>query len=1019
MNTGRKAVTNAQGDYEIPYLVPGTYQLACSATGFEKFVAQEVALVGHETRRLDIQMHVGAASTQVTVTAGAAAISTEGAQITGGIAQDAYKDSPESGAAYIPAAQIIMLPMVQDVQGSQALVIQGLYCTQLTESLDGVEADAVTMSHDTHLMQDLQATTANAPAEFSRAVDFTVSGKSGGNRFHGSAEWDQINSALDARFALNSTKPKFKTSFAYGELGGPLKKDRTFFYFGYTLVEVPAATFYNQTVPDNLERQGNFSELSTTLKNPYTGVTFPGNVINIPLSSVATKMQQLYIPPPNQGAGGIVANNFGFLWPYASDLYKAEFVSIRVDHNFSSKHQLFGRYVYRVTPYLLAGNYPNVGSWTRNRYNDSKVVSDTYTFTPSLVNNFIFGWSNDRIHDGITEKGFTPVTGDVAVAAIGLQGVNPGGYKFMGFPNTSITGVTSLSQQPGGITLDTNTYSYVESLTWAKGRHVAKFGGQLRHWSNYTNQGASGTYGSFGYDGRFTGNAYADFLLGLPGTSGRLNPVVIRTSFANEQGYYAEDTFKVTPKFTLNYGLRWEHFGWPTYRDGLVYNWDPSTGNVIVPQASLSKVSPLYPSTITVVGGQAVPRGDRALFRPRIGAAYRLSDKFVIRGGYGMYSWILGGYTGAVPDAETLLTSPLPFSIAESYSNVLVNGAPALSMPDPFPSTLASAIVPGQAVGSYPNQSSNGAIHEFSVSIERQVGSTGLSISYVGNRGRGINYVVSTDIPRPSTTPFTPSEKPFPQFSSTSVDMTDGASKYDGLTVQAKRTLRHFTFNVSYTYANSMANYLDLEDVYSIFHWNHDAYTARSRLVGEFVYDIPFGRGQRWGSGVPSVENAVLGGWHVNWITTSASGQYFTPSYSGADPSNTNVFGGLPDRIANGNLPRAKRSPSHYFDPTAFAVPQNGRFGNSGVDILEGPRLNDTDITLGKEFRVKEKVRINFAAIATDAFNTPAYKFPYANISAPSTAGHLYAALGGMLAGGNATEKGAERAVMLRLRIEF
>jgi hypothetical protein len=1022
MNVSRKVDTNAAGDYEIPYLVPGTYQLTCSATGFQRFVAQEIALVGYETRRIDIHMHVGTASTQVTVTAGAAVISTEGAQISGGFTENTYRDSPESGATYNPASQMIMVPMVQSQAGSYALQVAGLAPTQISESMDGVETDcANNLVNNTHNIQDLEVIAVNAPAEFSRAVNLTLSGKSGGNKFHGVATFDELNSSLNARFTLNATKPKIKTHEGYAELAGPLKKDRTFFYLAYTLARVPGNTFYNATVPDNLERLGNFSELSKPVINPYTGVQFPGNIINIPLSTVTTKEQQLYIPTSNQGSGGIVANNFGFIFPYSPTWYKFDMWNVRVDHSFSSKHQLFGREILRISPYVLVGSFPNVGQWTRNRFDDSRFVSDTYTFSPSLVNNARFGWDLDHVSDGITELGFTPVTGDVAVSAIGLQGVNPNGYKIMGFPNTSITGVSSLSQQPGGKTLDTNAYAYTDSLTWAKGRHVAKFGGQIRHWSNPTMQYASGTYGSFSYDGRFTGTAYADFLLGLPATSTRLNPLVNRSSHANEQGYYAEDTFKITSKFTLNYGLRWEYFGFPTYSDGLVYNWDPTSGNVIVPQASLTKIDPLYPtSTIKVVAGPAVSSADSKLFRPRIGAAYRLSDRFVIRGGYGMYTQALGAANNGPPISQSLLTSPAPFKISESYSNAQVNGAPLLTMPSPFPATLSSSVVPGQSVTGYPSNITNGIIHEFSVSVERQVRSVGLSMSYVGDRGRGMNYMVGqTDIPQPSTTAFTSSAKPFPQFVGTSFYMSNGSSKYDALLLEAKRRLGHFSFDANYTYANSMANYLDTEDVYSLLHWNHDQYTARSRMVAQVTYDLPFGRGQRWGSAIPGAANAVLGGWHLNWVSTFQGGQYFTPSFSGSDPSHTNTFGGIPNRICSGNLSGSQRSTSKWFDATCFAVPQSGRFGNSGVNILEGPPNNDTDITLSKDFRVKEQVRINFAGLFLDAFNTPVYAFPYANISTSSTVGHLYAGLGGITAGGNGVDRGGERNIILRLRIEF
>lgn len=491
--------------------------------------------------------------------------------------------------------------MVQSEQGGFALSIAGQPATNVEESMDGVGNDGTdNLVNNMHAEENLQLITVNAPAEFSRPVNFTMSGKGGGNAFHGSAEFDEVNSALNARFPTEPTKVPFKTHFGDVEFGGPIKKDRTFFYVNYLFIRVPSSSFFNnENVPDALEREGNFSELSTPIINPFTGTAFPGNIIpQGMINSVASKMQQLYIPLPNQGPPGITPNNFGFLFPHPSDLYKYDSWNARVDHNFSSKHSLYGRYIDRITPYLLAGSFPNVGTWTRNRYHHSMVVSDTYVISPTLVNNFRWGWALDHIHDGIPELGFTPVTGDKAVAAIGLQGVNPNGYKVMGFPNTTITGISPLTQQPGVIPLDSNTYTYTDSLSWAKGRHVAKFGGEVKPWTNYTEEYPAGTYGSFTYDGSFSGNAYADFLLGLPRESVRLNPLVPRTSHAYEMGYYAEDVFKVTPKLTLNYGLRWEYFSFPSYEDGLNYNWNPTTGDVIIPQAAVNKVSPLIQPTL-------------------------------------------------------------------------------------------------------------------------------------------------------------------------------------------------------------------------------------------------------------------------------------------------------------------------------------------------------------------------------------------------------------------------------------
>jgi hypothetical protein len=1022
-NVSRTASSNSDGDYQIPYLVPGTYKVTCTASGFETFVANDVAVVGAEMRRVDAQLKVGSTTDEIVVTAGGqAVIATENAQITSGFTQKTYKNSPVSTQIF-PTAQMVFLPQVISQQGGFNLTITGLQTSQIEQSMDGIGNDgSYNLVNNTHATEDLQVIASISPAEYSRAINFTMSGKGGANAFHGSATFDEVNSALNAKYATDTVKPSFKTHFGSGEISGPIRRDHTFFYVNYSLYRVPSASFNNENVPSDLERQGVFTEFTTPLKNPYTGGTFAHNVIPADmLSSVALAMQKNYIPEPNQGTPGPSASNYGYLFPHPSDLFKYDSWNVRVDHNFSSKHSLYGAYINRITPYILAGSFPNVGTWTRNRYHHSSVVSDTYTITPTLLNNFRFGWQVDHIKDGIEEVGFKPITGDRAVSTIGLQGVNPNNYKVMGFPDTTITGISPLTQQPGGSPAGYNTFTYNDSLTWEKGRHVAKFGGEVKPWANNTESYASGTYGAFSYTGTFTGNAYADFLLGLPTTSSRLNPQGARTSHAHELGFYAEDVWKLTPRLTVSYGMRWELQGWPTYDDGLVYNWDRSTGNVIVPSSALSKVSPLYSGNVTVIGGDPLPHPDKSLIRPRIGGAYRITDRFVVRGGYGLYTQALGSANANAgsPLAATLLSSSAPFFIAETYNNSFTDGQPQFSMPNPFPGSLGSSAVPSQSVTGYPKDITNGKIHEFNVSIERQVRDIGFSIAYSGVRTSGINYMAGINIPEPSTIPFTQSRRPFPQFVGITYDFQNGKSHYDGLVLEAKRNVGHFNFNVHYTYANNMDNWENLQNVYNLNPWNHDAYTIRNVLTGLISYAVPYGKGQRFGSSVPSSVNAVLGNWNINWVTTSRGGQYFTPSFSGSDPSNTNTVGGVPDRVCNGNLGLSKRSSTKWFDASCFAVPHSGNFGNSGVNIIEGPTFNVSSMTLAKDFPVRERVRANFSAMFLDLFNTPTYAFPYSNISVPAQVGRVNAPLGGLNVGGGLVEAGGARAIVGRLRIEF
>jgi outer membrane receptor protein involved in Fe transport len=304
------------------------------------------------------------------------------------------------------------------------------------------------------------------------------------------------------------------------------------------------------------------------------------------------------------------------------------------------------------------------------------VVGDTHVFSPSLINTFTFGRSTDFIEDGTEQGGREPINAPEVISQIGLQGVNPSNYSSAGFPSFSFSGtgnVQGLSTTIGGLKNDDSILTFEDNVTWSKGRHVWKFGGQYHAYRTFS--GIVPNYGSFSFNGQFTGNAYADFLLGIPRTSSRVDPLVNRARNTKELGVFVMDTFKVTQKLTLDLGLRWDYYAIPIYEDGLMYNLDLKTGNVIVPQAALAKVSPLYPKTITIVAGDPQPRADRGNFRPRLSFAYRIGDRndFVIRGGY-------GSFTERIDYFQRVLGGG-PYQISDSYTNRIVGGEPLPAWP--------------------------------------------------------------------------------------------------------------------------------------------------------------------------------------------------------------------------------------------------------------------------------------------------------------------------------------------------
>jgi hypothetical protein len=1008
-NLLRSVNSNENGDFEIPDLRPGKYRLVATAPGFKSFVADNILLESNQVRRVNVGLEIGSANTEVSVSAGAAVISTDSAKLQTTISGSKYADVPWVGAEATldPSLIITTAPLINQTNGVWSSQWAGQNSRQVQEGQDGHTNDnAVNQLNDILDVEEVTIVAVNNTAEFARVGYMNMVTKSGTNQFHGRALYWHQNSAVGARDFFETTKAKTLIHTSSVGISGPIIKNKVFFYASANILKVPSKQFYLQSVPTQQMRSGDFSQLLSgskpvVINDPLTGKPFPGNVIPANrISSVALKVNDTYLPAPNRGGADSLSNNFGFTFPFPTDYSLRKDFTQRVDYQLSAKNRLMGRVIENWGLYVLPRNFPEF-AWTRVRFNIHTVVEDTHIFSPSVVNTFRVGFYKEKYTDGDPLYGVTPFKGDAAVKELGLQGVNPGGYSAQGFPRMDITGYASLYTTPGGIGLDDHDWGYADTLTWSRGRHTLKFGGEYKPQSRFQGNIPEGTYGSFTFNGTLSGYGYSDFLLGLPYQSTRLDPLTNRTTKDSELGIFVTDSFKVNSRLTLDLGLRWDRFGSPRYEDGLMYNWDPATGNVIIPSSAQNAVRPLYPKGITLVTGDVNMSPKLTNFVPRIGAAYRLGDKTVLRGGYGIFNETLGRYAR--------IQGGGPFQISETYLNTVTNGVPLFSFPNPFPSSLASANVPSQSVTGYPLNPDNGKIHQFNFTIERQFHDVGLRLSYVGSRNLGMNYAISVNKPQPSLIPFTAARRPFPQIVNATYYRNDGEQKFNAMTFEVQRKTGQVTFDAHWTWASNYDNTQNVENPYGPRLWERDPYTPRHRVVLSAVWQIPVGKGQQFLSSAPGVVNAVLGGWQLYWIGYLETGHYFSPTFSGSDPSNTNTSGGRPDRICNGNLPSDKRDVNHWFDAGCFVVPPAGRFGNSGANVLEGPGYNMQNISISKSFALTERFRFALTAAAANAFNHPNFAPPAANISSPGTVGVV----------SSLVEGGKARHIEFRGRLDF
>jgi hypothetical protein len=1055
--TVRQTKSDSNGNYDFEALKPGTYQLKCESRGFESFLVESILLESGQIRRLDARLAVAGTTEVVTVTAGAAVIATESGTISGTFDSKQNDNGPLINIYPTPYALLTTIPGVQGGGGVYP-VVNGQGQAQQTQSFDGIPNDTTgEQNSNATFFQQVTAFTVNAPAESSRPVEINEVTKRGTDGIHGVATYRIYSSALDAAPFFPPKAPYLQHEWDL-EVGGPLIKNRTFFYGQWFAQRIPLGFSLPESVPANAWRTGDFSSLLPTTKifDPQTGAPFPGNIIpNNRLSLVSLALQNKYYPvAPGTGldSSGSVNGNNVQQFPYNSDLYRGDWPDFRVDHNLTKSNTFFVRWLERRTPYVLSTNF-NVPFWTRLRNHQQWAVGDTHVFSSRLVNEFRFGYGTDYIVDGQPEAGQKPTTGTDVIAAIGLQGSNPGGGAGQGAPTFNFngsSGVTGFFNVAGGVKADNSTLTFTDSVSLQTGRHVLKFGGSMQRFK--IGRGSVPDYGTINFDDSATSDAngnggfdYASFLLGIPQGTLRSVPLGPRTQHANAYGLFAEDTLKVNPRLTLDYGVRWDYYGTPTADDRLMSNFDPATGNLVVDPSAINKVSPLYPRSATVatcakpctstivvpiniVAGQVTSIPSKHGIVPRFGAAYRLSDNFVLRGGYGIFvSRLSSGYGDANGSGFAnnpnfgyfgLISPGLggtgPFSVAENYQNNIVNGQPDFQLPNPYPATTATSIPPRVSATGFPRDVVNGLIHQFSLSVERQLGRIGLRASYIGSRSRGLNYSLNINKPQPSTNPWFRGENPFPQFVNVTETRYDGSANYNAFQVAAQRRAGSVTFNANYTYAKSTANFLDTENPYDVLsHWSNDGSTMRHYAVGTITWSLPFGHGHKFLSSSSAPIQKFVGGWSIYTISYFGSGLWYSPFFPSVDTSNTNTRGGLPDLVGDPNAVPGGKNVDQFFNYAAFAPPKPGHFGNALPFSLQSQHLNVHHLSIVKEFPITERIHFTFTSAISNIFNHPYFYPPGGNIS-PSSGGNILASAFGQVGVFSSLERAAPRQITFK-----
>jgi hypothetical protein len=985
----RSVTSGDSGEYVVSALEPGIYQLRVSGTGFAVYGTTFTLKVNQELR-VDAQLDVGTVTIDANLIASRITdLKKDSAALSTVIENRQVENLPLDGRNFyeltllVPGAVPAAPGSAGSVRGDFAFSVNGAREDANNFFLDGVynvdpKLNSFAVKPSVDAIREFEIATSSYDASFGRnpGGQVNVVTKSGSNDFHGSLYWFHRNAALDARnfFApASEPKPKYLRNQYGGSIGGPISENRTFFFADYEGGRSREGITRITNVPTAAERSGDFSQSIFGVPiNPFTGQPFVnGRIPDFMINPVGRAIAALY-PLPNRN---VATQNF-VSSPTQSD--DTDSFDARLDHRFTANSNLVVRYSFGerdlFEPFTgpAFSLVPGFGDKV-DRRNQNFMVGETHVFSPTLVNEARFAFT--RVSSSIVQEASR------TNLDVGLPVISPR-ERDLGLSFITITGFSPLGDEGNNPQNSvTNLYQIFDTATLVRGNHLIKLGGDIR----YTQQNAFRDVESrgrlqFSPFGQITFNALGDLLLGFPLLTSVAqvdNPQQLRTTSYN---VFIDDSFRVTPRLTVNAGLRYE------------YNSPP------VDASDRARVFDTVTRTIVTPGTNGVPRGghepDKNNFAPRVGLAWTIGDQgtTVLRAGYGVYYDQLP----LAPGEALYFNSPL-------FDNNIFFSLPGLplTLNDPFP-TFFPFPLPNSAFA-IQRDLRTGYMQHWNANIQQSLGASRiLEVAYVGSKGTKLLTARDINQPQPSVLPpgLPVVPRPDPRFDDIDIIESRANSSYHSLQARFQQRLsRGLAALASYTWSKS------LDDASNFFTSTGDAnfpqnsydlrsergrsnFDVRHRFSLSYTYDLPFGHRQQYVANNGFL-TTLLTGWQTFGILTLQSGAPFTVALlSEIDNSGTGRsllgFGAndRPNVLRNPTL--SNPTPERWFDTSAFVFPPPGTFGNAGRNILDGPGYQNFNASLVKRTAINERVNLQFRAEVFNLFNHPNFGFPDNFLGSPS-----------------------------------